>query len=75
MIPLVSSRFRLRGFGNLPILYVEDWGKIDSDFLRDAYENLARKRVSTKLAFMDHWQRALETERIGLRRYRREKER
>ena len=75
VIPLVSARFRLRGFDRLPILYVEDWGQIDGDFLKAAYERLARREVRMEQTRLEHWQRTLERERLRLRQARGETKR
>lgn len=74
VIPLVSARFRLCGFDDLPILYVEEWGRIDAEFLRESYERLARQPICLDAIRLDHWRRALAADRSRLRRQRREKE-
>ena len=73
VIPLVSARFRLYGFDDLPILYVADWGRIDADYLRKAYEKLARRRICLDAIRLSHWRRALDADRLRLRRLRPEK--
>ena len=73
VIPLVSAEFQFRGMDDLPILYVEDWGRIDATFLQEAYGNLARRRICMDLIRLDHWRQALFAERLRLRRWSGEK--
>ncbi len=71
VIPLVEADFRLRGFDDLPILYIDDWGRLDEAFLLDAYRRLTRRCVRLESAGMDHWRRVLQGERRRLRLVRR----
>ncbi|MBI9086557.1 MAG: hypothetical protein JEZ11_23370 [Desulfobacterales bacterium] len=68
VIPVVSSECRLRGFDSLPILYVDDWGRLDADFLKDAYRQMARRPVRFERADLGHWRSVIDRERRILRR-------
>jgi hypothetical protein len=67
VIPIISADRRLKGFDELPILYIDDWGDLDEQFLLNAYRELSRRRICLNRAYLDHWRFALDRERQHLR--------
>ena len=67
VIPIISVDARLKGFDELPILYIDDWGGLDERFLLNAYDQLSRRSIRLDRAYLDYWQGALDRERHRLR--------
>ena len=67
VVPLVSAEARLRGFDELPVVYVDDWACIDEGFLQDAYRQLARRRICRDKMRLSYWRSSIDHARCRLR--------
>jgi hypothetical protein len=67
VIPIILADVRLKGFDELPILYIDDWGDLDERLLLNAYRQLSRRPIYLDRAYLEHWRCALHRERRRLR--------